>query len=403
MNKTGRNVALEMMNKAIDDDMAVKKFNIGAKAESDKYNISNEIDNNWKKISETHQLDDTDFNRELHRQTWMQNYRIASLEKVKLQLAENAASTNSQLVRQNALVGIQDLDDAQKKAQAQIGMLGAQAAAYQAAKIEKLSKEYSDKRQELIKEGSTPDEADRALDSDRRFDALKYVGLGSDVANARVVLQGQAQADMAAKVKAGIPQDQAAQQIQADPKYALLFNRQGPVVPKATPGAETQEQLLNRTVLINGVPKQAVNAKAATDWKEYTDARAEAVRLLGVMKASQPSTLYGPGGGSGDPASYEAARAKMVEILPKIYGFNRGPSLSQVKVTMGPEAIPEYVHWYSPALRSRAEEKLNELQNTIQTIDGAMKQSTFVGGLPEDQKPSVQQTDQALGFKPVGK
>lgn len=361
------NPAMQIINKAIDSDIEASREHIA---------------NSWKAISTQHELDNNAFNRELHRQVWENNYRTGAYERVKMELASNAAKTTSETTRQNALIGIQDLTDAQAKIRNQQYVLGQQAAMANAARIRKLTEEAGKQVMELVKEkGVDPTDAEQFVYQQPQYRELMGAGLVPRSVAQLPALRTQAAAELEKLKGYGYSEADAVKKLQENPTYAPLFKQRGPIVPEgAKPGAETAEQLLGRTVLVNGQPVQTVNKKAADDWKEYADARDEAARLLKVLQANQPSTVYGEGGGAGDPAVYEAARAKLVEILPKVYGFNRGPSVAQVKVTLGPEAIPDYVHWYSPAIRSRAERKLNDLSEDLATIDKSVRANTFPSG-----------------------
>lgn len=415
--KTGRNPAMDVMNNAISQDIDAQKH---------------DIDNHWKSIAAQHGLDNDAFNRDLHRQVWENNYRTSALETVKFRLAESAAKTNSETVKNNATNMIQDINDQQMKIRNDQWRLAVAAQQAEIERMRKLAIRYSDQVKDYAtKEGVDFDQAQRAvgqlpefsplinnpryapqwaaqdaaarnqfLEFARRYKAADPKLSDNDALNMAKRYQFQQTRDALQKANPGVDPaqiEQAAQQ-SVDKQFNNSFGtgKTGMVVPpKKEGGAETQEQLLGRTVLLDGKPVPTVNKKAADDWKEYSDAKGEADRLLQVMKASQPSTLYGEGGGSGDPAKYEAARAKMIEILPKIYGFNRGPTQAQVKLTFGPEAIPEYVHWYSPAIRSRAETKLNELEGTLNQIDKSVRASTFPQSTGQTQSPTT------AGGKPV--
>lgn len=388
---TGRNPAMEVINNAISNDIDAQRSH---------------IQNSWEGIKMQNQLDDTAFNREMHRQVWENNYRTAGLERVKMELAANAAKTQSDVTRQNALIGIQDLTDAQAKIRNQQYILGQQAAMANLARVRKLSEEAGKQVMELVKEkGVDPMQAEQFVYQQPQFRELMGAGMVPPSVAQLPRLRAEAAADIQKLKDYGYSDTDAANKVLADPKYAPLTQSRGPIVPAERPaGAETEEQLQARTVLVDGNPVQTVNKKAADDWKEYSDARDEAKRLLGVLQASQPSTVYGSGGGSGDPAKYEAARAKLVEILPRVYGYNRGPSVSQVRVTLGPEAVPEYQHWYTPGIpgvsRQRAEDKLNDLANDLNTIDSSMRRNTFPAGTGAPPTGATQTGQPNVNFQP---
>ncbi len=156
-----------------------------------------------------------------------------------------------------------------------------------------------------------------------------------------------------------------------------LHGRLGGQVPGSTWGASADrkhaaeekqaESDQKRTIIVDGKPRLAVNTEVVKDWNDYSHSADEARRLLKVMESSK----------DGDPATYDAARAKMIEVLPQTFGYARGPSIAQVKNTFGPEAIPEYAHWYTPRLSSRADRKLLDLGKTLDTVDKSTREHTL--------------------------
>jgi hypothetical protein len=120
--------------------------------------------------------------------------------------------------------------------------------------------------------------------------------------------------------------------------------------------------------MLDGKPAQAINEQAAKDWHDYQRISPEAHRLYGVLQSALKN---------GDPAAYDAAKGKLIEVLPALYGYARGPSVSQVEHTFGPDVIPDYPHWYSPTLSSRVDTKIDDLGKTLSTLDSSMRTDTF--------------------------
>ncbi len=157
---------------------------------------------------------------------------------------------------------------------------------------------------------------------------------------------------------------------------------EGAVVgPHTTPDhADRQAEAdQKRTIIVDGKPRLAVNSEVVKDWNDYSHSADEARRLLKVLNDSK----------DGDPATYDAARAKMIEVLPQTFGYARGPSMGQIKDTFGPEAIPEYAHWYLPRLSSRADRKLLDLGKTLDTIDKSTREHTLAQSAAPTIAPSA--------------
>ncbi len=143
--------------------------------------------------------------------------------------------------------------------------------------------------------------------------------------------------------------------------WGASADRQAAAVEKKTEADQ------KRTIIVDGKPRLAVNDGVVKEWNDYSHSADEARRLLKVMLSTK----------DGDPAVYDAARAKMIEVLPQVYGYARGPSIAQVQHTFGPEAIPEYAHWYTPRLSSRADRKLLDLEKTLETVDKSTREHTL--------------------------
>ncbi len=129
------------------------------------------------------------------------------------------------------------------------------------------------------------------------------------------------------------------------------------------------------TVVVDGIPRLATNDGVVKDWNDYSHVAAEARRLYKVLQATRA-------GGAEDTlanqAAYHKASAEFKELAPALFGFARGPSVAQVKHTLGDEFIPPYVHIYDPSkIRSRADVALDDLGKTLDTIDKSMREHTL--------------------------
>jgi len=93
--KTGVNPAMEVINNAISHDIDAQKSH---------------IDNSWKGISATHQLDNDAFNREMHNQVWRNTFRTAALEQVKKDVEQRGALSKSIEVQNNAVAAVKNIN-----------------------------------------------------------------------------------------------------------------------------------------------------------------------------------------------------------------------------------------------------------------------------------------------------
>ncbi len=368
LGRTGRNPAMDVMNSAIQNDMDSQRHH---------------IDNHFKSLVQEQNLNNDAFTRDAHRQTWEQNYRSAAMEHMKLSLAQAAATTQSETVKNNAMLGIQDLTDQQmvirnKQYQAAVALQQAEI-----NRMRALSKEANIDVQKLQeKDGVSYQDAMDAVYSRPYYKGL----IGSGMAPPE-----QAQKAMQ-RLEAGRREEQLKQNGMSKEEARAVVTKEFPdafktlgiVVPQAAgkSGGETAEQIQGRSVFVDGKQTLAINKKAADDWISYGVLAPEAQRLVTELKANAPkAVLYGKGGG-GDPAKYNQARGQLLEVLPKIYGYNRGPSETQARTSFGPETIPEYAHVYTDFMTGgvqseRAMRKLDGLQATLDTVDKGMRQSTF--------------------------
>lgn len=136
---------------------------------------------------------------------------------------------------------------------------------------------------------------------------------------------------------------------------------------------EKQKDLGERSVVVDGKDAIAVNKTAAEKWNEYNHGREVFNLALEKLKTSRAN---------GDVGAYNAARAQLIEEYPKLLGYSRAPTEGQIKHTVGPEAIPEYNHWYTsglayPMVQGRTQEKIKFLDETLAVSDKAMRENTF--------------------------
>lgn len=244
--RTGRNPAMDVMNKAIDDDIKAQESN---------------IKQNWQAIAAQHNLNQDTFNRELHRQVWENNYRTAALESVKFQLASTAAKTNSETVQNNAKQGILDITEQQLAIRNKQYNLALQAQAAERSRMRDLLKGANDDVLKLVeKEGVSPAEAERQVYGSPKYRELASAGLVPATVAADARLGNEAAAELAKQRKLaqtlGIaPGDPRYQQLMnvvlEDPKYQKLLTPQGtkPIVPvKGETIQKDTEELSKRLV-----------------------------------------------------------------------------------------------------------------------------------------------------------
>lgn len=147
-------------------------------------------------------------------------------------------------------------------------------------------------------------------------------------------------------------------------------------------GGEGAKATGERAVVLDGRDELAVNKTAAEKWNEYNHGRAVFAQALEGLKASREK---------GDVGAYNAYRATLIEEYPKLLGYSRAPSQGQIMHTVGPEAIPEYNHWYQHAAtlgttyamqQGRAAEKIKTIDEVLATSDKAMRENTFGARAP---------------------
>lgn len=247
MTKTGRNPALEQINKAINDDIDAQKY---------------EIDNNFKAISGLmsenkanrefkKDLINDMYNKDMHRLDWENKFRLAGLETVKIDLAAAANKTNSETVKNNALMAINEIEQKQNEIKygwgQQIAAQQAAWAAAQQARIDKQGKEIIERVDALVKnEGVDPDQA---LDYVVRTGGKRYAeyiqsgraptSVYQNMALRKQVLEKDLPQLIGKKVSEGMTAEDAEKAAKAEilTTYPTLFGGyKGPVVPGKLPG-----------------------------------------------------------------------------------------------------------------------------------------------------------------------
>lgn len=328
---TGRNPALEVMNKAIDDDMAAQRHH---------------IDNSWKAIATEHGLNTDAFNRELHRQTWEADFRKGAMENIKLQLGKAAATTQSETVKNNAMNMIQSLSDEQAKIRNDQWKLGVQAQQAQLNRMRGLSKDADADVQKLMeKDGVSYQDAVDAVYARPHFRELVGAGMAPPEQAAKAMLKVQYGQEMAKQQKQAAllgakPGDAKYEAImdvvRNDPKYTPLFREQGVVVPfkPSEKGLESNKDLDARTVghqpdgsrILAANPGQADEYKAKTGAAQQWDANVTKLQTLNAAAEKQG------GLNTAQVAEWNALRSDMIAIYGVMKeGSKKLPNESEAK------------------------------------------------------------------------
>ncbi len=142
---------------------------------------------------------------------------------------------------------------------------------------------------------------------------------------------------------------------------------------EGTPDKAEAKDLGERTVVVDGKEAPALSKEKAVAWDKYNHARTVFGDAFTALKDAREK---------GDVGAYNSARATLIETYPELLGYSRAPTEGQIKHTVGPEAIPEYNHWYASTaayktVQGRAEEKIKRLDSTLAASDAAMRQNTF--------------------------
>ncbi len=287
MTGSNRNLALEQLNKAIDNDIAAQQAN-----------IKTHIDGNWKSIADKHQLNQEAFNRDLHRQVWENNFRTSALETVKLKLGSAAAMTQSETVKNNAVNMIQTLTDEQAKIRNDQWKLAVQAQQAELNRMRALSKEADTNVQKLMeKDGVSYEDAVDAVYNRPYFRGLIGAGMAPPEAAYKVKLGVEYQRELEkqkaqAKLLGAEPGSDKYKAIlgavQNDPKYAPLFKQTGVVVPKAKSEEGTKGVALIYDEAGNVVgQRQFPNEKEAEQFRKAQEARIGLKNTVGELQKYQ--------------------------------------------------------------------------------------------------------------------
>jgi len=397
---TGRNPAMEVMNKAIDDDMNAQRHH---------------IDNSWKAIATEHGLNQDAFNRELHRQTWESDFRKSAYENIKLQLGQAAATTQSETVKNNAMNMIQTLSDEQAKIRNQQWVLGVQAQQAELNRMRALSKEADGDVQKLMeKDGVSYEDAVKAVYARPYFRGLVGAGMAPPeeaqraalkVQFAREIEKQKAQAKLLGAEPGTEKYNKIIGVVAEDPKYAPIFEKTGVVVPQppGAMGVERQKQINDRTVNVNtydakgniigSQPMLATNKNAADAFHAYQDSSPQFKAEYAKLKAAAEA---------GDVATYDQSRAIMIDLFPKFkFGSHSAPTDSQ-KAT-AEEIIPTYTHWYNLGLQSRRDTKLANIQGIIEDREKTIHRDTFGSEATNPTTPGSTSNKPAPGAGNIGK
>lgn len=404
----GHNYAADRVHEAIDRDMLTQK---------------DAIANNWKGIAATHELDDTAFNRELHNQTWQNNYRTAGFERVKYDLASAAAKTGSQTVRQNALVGIQDMSDAQDKIKNQQYLLGQSAVLANLKRMRELGTAAGKDVQARVDKGATQEAAEQSVYSQPNYRELLHAGMAPQSVMQIEVLKNQFQGEVAAVKRQaaminlfpGSPgYDALVGGVEKNPKYAPLIQsmNQGRIVPNDKDiEHRTSEDRLSfeqgkdareRTVTIGGQDYLDRNPKRAEETATAVHSAEEVKRIndrimelrnengvLGPSKRAELNTLLGMGQLHYPRMQTGSTRINEMELKQgaKVYDDSdwiyRGDPLKTSEGKLR-------------AISKQADDRIKE------AMDGLTPTNKQGPGIQQG-PPSVQQMNQSLGATPIGK
>ena len=425
------NPALTMVNEAINRDIASQKDN---------------IDNYWRAIQQQQHLDDNAFNKTLVTQNMMSNMRLAGMKVYESDLKAIQAKTDSQVVKLGAQKQIDDLQLAMNNERKALGATIAAQQAAAAAQMNKDSDAFNKDTLDYMKEhpGMSPQDAakDVAAINPARTARLGsrsalpqaaqedfVYGKETGYANAFNQAVGQVARqnikDYEKKMghaaseedKAAIVAQTSAALIKQHPEFGKFqFFRPGAdgslvdIRPQAVkgdtsggPDRRSKEQIAKdqeREVYIdvpvigpNGQPslgtdgkplmqkvKQlAVTKEAADRYNKWSNLAPTIKSQMAELKAAWQA---------GDVAKYEALRGAIIEKLPAMYGFERGPSSAQVEHTFK-DLIPDYQHWYTPSITASPlgqgrdaymNQKLDAASKELDSLGEDMRTNTFGPG-----------------------
>ena len=395
----GQNTALQLIHGAIDQDIQSQKDSIA---------------NNWKGIAATHELDDNAFNRELHNQSWQNNYRIGGLERVKLELQSAASKTQSDIVRQNAKVGIQDLSDLQDKIRNHLYILGQQSALDNLARMRKLQEQAGKDVQDRVQQGATLEAAEQSVYSQANNRELIHAGMAPDSVLQAEYLKNQFQGDISkarslaesTKLVPGSPgYDALIAQVTNNPKYAPLLQsiNQGRIVPNnkvAAPGSQlaAEKDLRDRTVTIDGKQYVANSEKEAEQGAVAVNAAKEVKRINArIMQLTNQSGPLGPG----ERAELDSLLDQGALHFPRMQ--TGSARVNDTEITMGKDTYQGKGDWYRgdllgrkkghlASINAQADDRIADVMNGLKPLN--IPGPGVVAPQPNQGRPTVEQMNQ---------
>ncbi len=313
LGRTGRNPAMDVMNTAITNDIDAQRHH---------------IDNHWKSIATEHGLNQDVFNRELHRQTWENNFRTSALEHVKLQLSEAAATTQSETVKNNAVNMIQSLSDEQMKLRNNQWILGVQAQQAELNRIRALSKEADTDVQKLMeKDGVSFHDAVDAVYSRPYFRGLVGAGMAPPELGRKAAEQLKMGRRIEQLEQNGLTPEHARAVAEKEFPEAKPL---GVIVPKTG----TKDTEMARTVTIDGVDYLGRTTKEAEESKVAIESATEVIKLnkkIGDLTAKARGNTLGLG--PKDRAELDALLAQGALHYPRMQtGSTR---INETEIKMG--------------------------------------------------------------------
>ncbi|MGD0331148.1 MAG: hypothetical protein ABSB40_12035 [Nitrososphaeria archaeon] len=383
----GENPAMQVINRAVDQDIDAQKTN-----------IRNNMENSWKQIAATHELDDSAFNRELHNQVWQSNYKNAALETVKLQLQQAAAKTQSDVTRQNALIGIQDLTDQQAKIRNGLYNMQQASMAANLQRIRKNGEDVSKAAQDYAKEkGVDLETAEKAVwGTDTRAKELIYAGYAPTWITQAEGQKHLAQVAIAAKIKSGIAPEVAMQQVLADPKFDALRRWSTPV-GTVVPNPEVDKDVRERTVTINGQDYLARDAKQAEAAATAANSALEVKKINArILALANKGGILGP--------SERAEMDSLLDMGALHYPRMQTGSMrvNDTEIQMGKDTYQGKGDWYRGDILSRKAGHLTAInqeadQRLHDALDGLQPLNRQGPGVSQPQQSQVA-PGQAVGL-----
>lgn len=364
---------------------------------------------------------------------FMQDAKLRSYElqsaHVKDELASIAARAQSPLAKTAAAKSIEQIEEKEigtrQALAAKEAAAGAAGLASQRARAAEVRAAFKDAYDKNLAQGSSPEEASVA--------ATKLVhSMGFNASETAPIFQANG---VQTDPKTGEPvfPARAPDTSPSEPTYDQDGKLHVPThdadTGKPLKPEERQkiaEEARKRTVVVEGVPRLAASDEAA---KQFAVVQSELPHAEKLYKTLNDAFQ------SGDKGTYDSARKELIEVLPKVYGFTRGPSGAQAGEGGGhtegeggtlSDQIPEF----NPTLLGRlsqgyagfsnrhtiggnsetaiAQAKLQRLGTSL----GSIKEEAFKAAFPSTAegrkketiaKTPVAQLAAAFGGKPVAK